>query len=452
MTGPQGTIPASAISLGYVSNRLTRVTPEGSVYSIKPRLVMPSGEVRADGTRRFWPTVKTPADAWPGEYRGEFIVKFGNATSRLPIVFRVRSGSLDPVDIPVGPFGHTVGTPWPESDAAAGAFNRQLRIASLMKMREYGFTACSGIPTIHFAGFENGRPKLDFAQADFQMRVAKELGFLAVVSYGGGLQGIDSYHIDRSQMAAAGFSNYSDFIKTIYREIQEHAEQQGWPTCYYNLCDEPIGDELNAAAENAEAYRAAFPTGPPRFTGASSFRGSNATDPHFRLAKALHVVSWNDHDEDSVALLHNAGSDWAFYNGGNRWTMGDYMFKAAKQYGMKFRLSWHWNAAAGDPYYALDCREDDYAWCSATPDGQLIPSLEFERLREGLDDYRRLLTLSRLAGERPTAAAAQQAKQLLEARMASFHLGQRDHDALFAAGDWNDFRSRVDDLIEALRK
>ena len=74
-------------------------------------------------------------------------------------------------------------------------------------------------------------------------------------------------------------------------------------------------------------------------------------------------------------MLQQAGGDWAFYNGGNRWTYGIYMYKAAKQFDMKFRLSWHWNATAGDPYYALDCREDDYAWCNANADGELIPSV-----------------------------------------------------------------------------
>jgi hypothetical protein len=53
------------------------------------------------------------------------------------------------------------------------------------------------------------------------------------------------------------------------------------------------------------------------------------------------------------------------------------------------------NIVAGDPYYALDCREDDYAWCNSSPAGDLIPSVHFEQLREGLDDYRRLLTLTR---------------------------------------------------------
>ena len=38
LTGPGGTIPAGAIDVGYVSYRISRVTMEGSVYTISPRL------------------------------------------------------------------------------------------------------------------------------------------------------------------------------------------------------------------------------------------------------------------------------------------------------------------------------------------------------------------------------------------------------------------------------
>jgi hypothetical protein len=164
------------------------------------------------------------------------------------------------------------------------------------------------------------------------------------------------------------------------------------------------------------------------------------------------VADWNDHSEDSIALLHQLGSNWAFYNGGNRWTFGVYLYKAVKQFNLKFRVSWHWNCNAGDPYYALDCREDDYAWCNATPDGQLIPSIHFEQLREGLDDYRYMVTLARLAKEKAGAPAAKAAEELIAARLAAFKLGQREHDALFGAEDWNTFRRGVADAIEALRR
>jgi hypothetical protein len=454
LTGPSGTIPARAIEVGVVSNRLSRVTMEGSVYTIQPRLILPGGTTSAPqgNSRRFWLTIQTPATARPGLYQGTVTItteKAGRGT--LPVAFRVRNGMLDPVDIPVGPFGCSIAIPWYADDPAAARFNADLLGKSLRTIRAHGFTMCSGFPGIVYKGFQAGQPVLDFAYADRLMRAARDLGFLAVSSYGAGVSGLSLYAQDTEAMRAAGFRDYASFIRALFSAIQRHASQQGWLPVYYNLCDEPLGDDLVHATQNAEVYRRAFPQGPPVFTGASSFRGSNAQDPHFLLAKALHVVAWNDHDEAGVSLLHQAGSDWAFYNGGNRWTFGTYMYKAAKQFGMKYRLSWHWNVVAGDPYYALDSREDDYAWCNSTPDGRLIPSLGLERLREGLDDYRRLLTLDRLARQKAGTPAATKARVLIDGRLAAFHLGQREHDALFPPSDWTDFRRQLDEAIETLR-
>jgi hypothetical protein len=125
------------------------------------------------------------------------------------------------------------------------------------------------------------------------------------------------------------------------------------------------------------------------------------------------------------------------------------MYKAAKQHGMKFRLSWHWNVVAGDPYYALDCREDDYAWCNSGPDGELIPAVAFERLREGLGDYRRLLTLARLARERAGTPAARDAEKLIADVLGGFELGEREPKG--GADTYGAIRARLDDAIERLR-
>ena len=454
LAGPGGTIPASAIEVGHVSYRVSRVTMEGSVYTISPRLIMPSATAAMPNgiARRFWLTVKTPADAKPGLYKGTVRVQpeKGEA-SEAPIELRVRADTLDPVDIPAGPWGYSIGVPWPGNDPAAAAFNADLCLKSLRRMREYGFTIFSGAPSIAYRGFKDGQPTLDFSQADPVMKTAKDLGFLAVCSYGSGVRGFNAYYQDTAAMKRAGFTDYTQFVKAVYSAIQKHADEQGWLPVYYNLGDEPIGDAIARAAENAEAYTRAFPKGPPFFTFATSYSGGKKDDPHYRLSKAVHVPNWNGHDEAGVALMHEAGRDWAFYNGGNRWTYGDYMFKAARQHRMKFRIAWHWNCAAGDPYYALDCREDDYAWCTASPDGRLVSSLVFERLREGLDDYRRLITLARLAKEKAGTPAARAAEKLIADRMATFKLGQRDHDALFGPDDWATSRRRVGDAIEALR-
>ena len=75
LVGPAGTIPAAAIDVGYVSYRISRVTMEGSVYTISPRLIMPGGTVEMpEGvTRRFWLTVKTPADRRAGPVQGRLV-------------------------------------------------------------------------------------------------------------------------------------------------------------------------------------------------------------------------------------------------------------------------------------------------------------------------------------------------------------------------------------------
>ena len=149
-----------------------------------------------------------------------------------------------------------------------------------------------------------------------------------------------------------------------------------------------------------------------------------------------------------MKLLHEAGSDWAFYNGGNRWTYGVYMYKAAKQYGMKFRLSWHWNAVGRRPVLRPGLPRGRLRLVQLQPEGELIPSVQFERLREGLGDYRRMLTLARLAREHAGSAAATEAEKLLAEILGGFELGDRE-----LKGDeaYAEVRRRLDAAIEKLR-
>jgi hypothetical protein len=450
LSGP-GMIPAKDIAIGYVSYRISRVSGDGAVYTIEPRLIIPRDtvEVTKGVTRRFWLTVHAPEDARPGIYRGMIrIAPEHGQQAEVPVEYRVYPGTLDPADVPVGPWSHEILIPWDGNDPPARAWNEAMTERSLRKLRDYGFTTFSGMPLVRYLGFKEGKPQFDFSVGDRQMQLARRCGFsMPVVTYIP-MPGLDLYYRDEAAMKAAGFHDYSRFVQAVFRAIQDHADQAGWLPVYWNLADEPVGDDVRRSAENAESYRAAFPKGPPWFTGATSFSSAKADDPHYRLAKALHVANLNEHNAASIRMLHEAGGGWSFYNGGNRWTYGVYMYKAVKQYGMKYRLSWHWNACAGDPYYALDCREDDYAWCNSSPTGELIPSLHFERdMREGLDDYRYLLTLERLAREKHDAPA----QALIDQRLAAFELGQRDHDALFPVADRRAFRKKVAEEIARLR-
>jgi hypothetical protein len=322
---------------------------------------------------------------------------------------------------------------------------------SLAKMREYGCTTFSGIPTLRILGWKEGRPDIDFSRADQEMADAKTAGFTSVVvNYNGGIGGFKNYFIDEDAMRKAGFARYTDFLRAVLTAVDAHAQAANWLPVAYNLCDEPVGDDIARATANAQAWREAAPHS-ILTTGATSLKSPGGNDPHLPLARALRIANLNGHDAAAVEAIEAGKTDWAFYNGGNRWTFGTYMYKCAQQYGMKFRLAWHWNSAAGDPYYALDSREDDYAWCATNAGQELIPSVHFERdIREGIDDYRYMLTLDRLLRRKPNHPSATAARKLLNDKLAAFQLGERDHDAKWPLGEYRAYRLRLAEAIAQL--
>lgn len=453
LVSPNGRIPASALQLGVVSHRLSRVTMEGTVYTIAPRYVMPrtTATLKKDVTTTFWLTLHAPKPVVAGNYSGQIKLTFADGKStNFDLNARLFATPLDELDVPAGPWGSNIDLPWYSEDL--GDYNRTMFRKSLAKMREYDLTTFSGIPTLRITGWKDGKPEIDFAVADREMADAKAAEFKnIVVNYNGGIGGFNNYFVDEGAMKAAGFTKYSDFLRAILTRVNEHAKFAGWLPVAYNLSDEPIKDDVPRATANAQAWREAAP--PTLFTtGATSTESSDAGDPHLQLAKALRIANLGNHSDASIKAIHDAGSDWAFYNGGNRWTFGTYMFKAA-QSGMKFRLSWHWNAAAGDPYYALDSREDDFAWCSANANGDLIPTIHFEReIREGVDDYRYMLTLSRLLREKPNHLAATGARKLLDDKLAALQLGSRARDAKPTAEEFRTYRLQLAEAIERLAR
>ena len=200
LAGPQGSIPASAIDVGYVSYRLTRVTSDGGVYTITPRLIVPKNTVALPKgvARRFWLTVHIPAEAAPGVYTGQvtFTPRQGAAHS-IPLRFTVRKGALDAVDIPVGPFGGRIGTPWFADDPATTRFrrgdDRKEPAACCARMD----SPCSpAFPTSSTRDSRMASRCWISAPPTARWRTPGRYGFLAVNSYGAGVIGLDAYYQD----------------------------------------------------------------------------------------------------------------------------------------------------------------------------------------------------------------------------------------------------------------
>ena len=109
---------------------------------------MPGGvaEVPEGLTRRYWLTVRTPADARPGLYAGTVTIRpeqggVAKISAGIPRPQRARSTRWTS---PPAPSAITVGIPWYGDDPRAAEFNRRMNERGLRKLREYGFTAFSG--------------------------------------------------------------------------------------------------------------------------------------------------------------------------------------------------------------------------------------------------------------------------------------------------------------------
>jgi len=176
--------------------------------------------------------------------------------------------------------------------------------------------------------------------------------------------------------------------------------------------------------------------------------GNDSADQHYELVRTLPMPSLNNHDEASIGVIHQAGNEFSFYNGGNRWTYGRYMKFLVKEHNLKLRLTWHYNVVAGDPYYALDCREDDYCWFNTNAQGDLVPACSFAGpLLAGLNDYRYLSTLERLLKEKAGHPAAPEAQRLFD-EMMDLKAGTDRNRVV----DFDQDRERVAAAITALLK
>lgn len=416
-------LPASTLNPGWIDYRISRITMEGSVYSVGPRFWHPLPAPAAPGvTRTFWFRVRPPVGTEPGRYQGMITVKAHNGKTRsFPLTVNVLPFSLDPIkDVAVGPWGASIPLPWLGKDPKTAEWGWQMFSKSLDVIRDAGGTSFSGIPQVRVSG-KDQRIKLDTTMADKQMALARSKGFRHLISsYGAGVTGYTMYGsgggADANASKAAGFPDAQSFLKAVYQAIDEHAKQNNWLPVAWNICDEPIGDAVKQSVANALVHRkAAEGLELTTFMGATSMTGNNPKDPHYELVKALLLPSLNLHDEGSLSVLREAGNRLSFYNGASRWTYGRYMKMLVLKHQLDLRLSWHFNVAVGDPYYALDCREDDYSWYNTDADQTMIPSMALlTQIIPGLNDYRYLSTLQRLLKERPGSTAANNPNKVFE--------------------------------------
>jgi len=422
-SGPGGAVlDPRTFQPGWIDYRITRVTAEGSVYTVAPRYWHPTPAPAGKVTRNFWIRTKVARGTAPGRYTGKLTIQPQHGPNRdIPVALTVLPWALDPVDIAAGPFGCSLYLPWAEGDPATREWNQVLFDKVLTALHENGFTTLTGLPHIGMQA-AGGKVLLDFAQADNEMKALRAHGFDRMISSYGASLGYNMYGdgngLDTAFARKAGFADCESFFHELYGQIEQHATANHWLPIAWNLCDEPLGEAAVASARNAALHdkvARALNLKLQTFTGATSMEGADPGNTHYGLVTALSMPALNGHDAASIKLLQEKGHKFSFYNDGNRWTYGRYMKALAVNQGLTYRVTWHLNAIAGNPYYALDCREDDYCFYNTDENQVLVPSLTLlGQILPGLNDYRYLTTLQRLLQEKANSPAAAAARQVYQ--------------------------------------
>jgi hypothetical protein len=403
LEGDGAVLPASSVTISAVRHLPTRGL--GSLmYRIAPRYLQPAQEVPlpAGLTRQVWLTVRVPADAPAGRYRGRLLLQpESKEPIEVPLSLEVLPFALDEADFLSG-FFH-IEHDLPMEDQA----RHKLQDLVFQAFRERGFNTFSGGPRIDFQGLDSqGAPLIDFSAADRFMAQARAAGFNWEINNYGGLlvTGLyDIYSYTKGETGSALEERYGlpfeEIAGRVWSAVLSHAQQHDWLPFSYTLCDETRVAGL--AREQLEFMRLLERVAPDlRTTGGYSVSFEPTEDP-LELAlqeffRVLDVSMLNNHDELAMAQAREFGKDVYIYNQGrSRYAFGAYQWSERAK-GVRGRYEWIAFIRHGYDYFDLDGREPDPRMIYFASDG-LRPSLLLEQCAEGMNDFRYLQTLENLA-------------------------------------------------------
>lgn len=365
LAGPSP-IPAPAIAHGrYLPNR-----PYGTgavwleIHHFRPE---PTCAIGPDLSRAVLIDVDVPADAKPGAYTGSITLRAGATKIEVPIAMTVVAATLPTLPIPVGMFMNAV--PFTATDLGDEAAWWRLQESLLREQCRAGLTAVSGGDGL---GFELVGDALVGDAARRYLRLAKDLGVLAAVSYGGFLPGGKYFNGDWAAFAAA--------TTKVEAEI-------GMPQYCY-MYDEPgTDDEKRAVLERLAAG-----------TGAG-LRTIGYTSAHFgdplweEMMRASYAPALNGHTADGLAQVKAAGRHpWVYNNGSDRFGFGLGLWRQMR-YGIEGRMEWIGTFVQGFAFHNLDGREPSDCKFHLHRTYGMLPTPGWISARAGLLDTRIRLAL-----------------------------------------------------------
>jgi len=261
---------------------------------------------------------------------------------------------------------------------------------------------------------------------------------------------------------------YNDALRQIFAAVEAHREKMSWPEIIYFIGDEPgsHAERLRLNLNCGQQIKAVKPTA--RIS--NFFNGEWNGTKDWKLLKEISDINCTNFiNENTLQESRELGyeSVWG-YNGcydhasdtrGHRVFYGFHPWRCQ----LKGITQYKYRAFYADVKYQGSVAYNPFCWGGAAYDYTYpsaegpIPTPKWESVRQGIYDYRYLLTLQRLLDKNPNHPAAPAGKEALAEVMANFHLdyqspSRENYIQLYSPETLDVYRWKIAQAILGLQK
>ena len=370
------------------------------LYAVTERELRPFNRTEADVlrvdngmARRFWINVTVPEGTAAGTYSGTIAVKAEKGGERaVPFTINVLPVTLPAPGHLFSLYGIELMPPayFPEMKA-----DRPRQIQALYKdLRAHGINFIRELSVD--ASLKDGKAVIKNADAiDAEIALRKKLGFEMGPVYAPSGCTLD-------QLASGAPVNglpREKFIEGWHAELTRAYQAHGWPKPFFCYGDEPnVPETLNKLTAINKAVHAAAPDA---WMGIAYHVESPES---YELLKTLDVQDFKAFCKvDDFKKAKAAGKFLLNCNvGENRAAYGLREWRAMHERATDGCITYAYTGNHIDIYYDLDGREDDRMMAPPRRDGTFVTTARWERIREGIDDFRYARALDQFVATAPT--------------------------------------------------
>ena len=444
-------IPANNIDIGIVENLVRRTSNYCGAceYMSGPQYVEAAipAQIPANVTRQLWITVKVPENAAPGTYKGEISIISPDGQRDIPLSVQVYNFKLDELN------GYNI-----------GMFTSSVHIGfadmsgELQDMKDHGMTSVFIFPPLGYLKCKGENPseiKIDFGDSPL----------ITVLDDFNKLNFAGDFCLQTSNIESAcnrflpDEAAFESAYISIIRQLDDYCKDRGYSRIIYQPHDElPSHPALFPAF--ARELKCLKKAGAITESDHLWYRTSRSCQKEidkcvdfidiftlrYNNRNLFYVDPWEEMEKKCSEMgkklyAYNSNNACGFANPMTMRFMCGWFFKTAGK-GTTGQFTWVYQYPSSSPYleFDADCTDWMYHYPCDKKAGRLGgPSIDWECMREGVDDLKYVVTLENLIGRCRAAGFdkdADGAELLLAQIRNTVKLGMLKKECTFLEQQW----------------